>query len=174
MLSLLLQKETHKFNFKVKDKFGRSSRICEAAMLIILGLIDSNRASEGSTQWKLFKAQFSASSSAPLGSLNTALKANAKGAKKTLKRNNAESYIKMLVHLYFSDSLPTKEGAEGAAVLPYETVNKLFQEYEHYCSIYRIALEERAKLTLFKNVYNKLKSDNVVRLLGCKGNRIFK
>ena len=150
-----VQEETHKFNFKVKDKFGRISKICEAAMLIILGLIDSNRASEGSTQWKLFKAQFSASNSAPLGNINAILRENVKISKKSLKWNSAESYIKMLIHLYFSDALPTKEGAEGAAVLPYETVNKLFQEYQHYCSIYRIALEEISQVSLFKKVYNK-------------------
>jgi hypothetical protein len=89
-----------------------------------------------------------------------------------VKKTHAQGYIQMLIKLYFSDALPTKEGADGAAVLPYETVAKLFEEYQFYCSIKRIAPEQQAGETLFKSVYREMKDSHVVRLLGCKGKHI--
>ena len=108
----------------------------------------------------------------------SSISSSGKGINKSSKRMHAESYLRTLVSIYFGETFATKEGAneDGTAkdikILPYESVQQVFDEYELHCDIHRTHPNERAGFTCFKLAYksmNECKDGTQIRLLGCKG-----
>jgi hypothetical protein len=86
------------------------------------------------------------------------------------KLNDATTFLRRLMRLY-GDTMPTKEGTnkDGKTVyiLPYETVDNLFEEYSWDAKINRKPPAHIAQRTCFSKAYEKLKDE--IRLLGCRG-----
>lgn len=112
------------------DQSGSSRRICEAALLYIIGYIDSPNASDANPQWQTYKRLFSGDLTA---ATNRELSASAKEIKKSTKQMNVKSFIQHLVNIYFGETIASHVGAndDGTAkdikVLPYENLSQLYE-----------------------------------------------
>ena len=86
------------------------------------------------------------------------------------KFNDCIVYLRRLMRLY-GDTMPTKEGTnkDGKTVyiLPYETVDSLFEEYSLDSKIKRKSPAHIAQRTCFSKAYESIKDE--IRLLGCRG-----
>lgn len=164
-----------RLNFQIIDKAGKPRRICEAALLFILGYIDTPNASDANPQWLMFKRMKLNESRGVKEDvpLRKAWVASQKGIQKSQKHMDAKGFINGLLLDYFGETIPTKEGAtedgevKEVKILPYETVDQLYEEYTFEHDIQSRPQNTLAKISLFRKVLSSL--SKYVKLLRCKG-----
>ena len=121
------------FSFTITDKFGKQKKICEAALLNLIGYIDTPNASDANIQWLVYKRMLTSGATSADEELIKAFKAAAKGTKKTRKAIHAEAYIQSLVEIYFGETIASLDGAnsdgtsKNIKVLPYENPSQLYE-----------------------------------------------
>lgn len=86
-----------------------------------------------------------------------------KSDKRSCKRIKATAYIKQLGGKY-GDTCPTNRTIH---ILPHETQEQLFEEYNAYCDCNNINITLRAGKSTFFHAFQDCKSH--IRLSGCKG-----
>ena len=147
----------------------QTTRVCEAAFLILLGYIKSTNASSANHMWHTYKKiYFDHDKTLKDIRANAAM---GHGRRKSRKFINAEVFLRLMMQIY-GDTMPTSEGTNSAGdkerkILPYESLKSLYQEYLWQSAIEKTHPDEIAKKTLFAKVYQSLKDE--IRLLGCKG-----
>jgi hypothetical protein len=139
---------------------GKKSRyVCEAGILILLGLSTSKNYSDANNQWKNVKKLVMNEDD---GAMDNRL--FHKGQHRDEKFMNAVAYIKHIAK-FFSDRVPIA-GGEDVSVLPYDDIKSFHAEYVRSREAALTPPIYIAKKSTFTTAFNTL--DNV-RLLGCKG-----